>query len=88
MVRECSASNEHRWVVCMCVQLVEAAMESRDVVGVISPRETCSLISSDAISVSRAEGRVTVEKKLRMSAPCFHKQYPSSLRRYARLCQQ
>lgn len=79
VVKEFSGLNEHRWAVCMCVQLVEAVMESRDAVAVISHSETCSLISSDVISVSRGEVRVMGERRLRMkfSVPCFHKQYPS-----------
>lgn len=74
-----SGSNAHRWAVCTCVQLAEAAMESRDAVGVISPSETCSRTSRDVIRESRGEGRVMEERRLitRYNAPCFLKQYPS-----------
>lgn len=68
-----SGLNGHRWAVCTCAQLAEAAMESRDVVEVISPSETCSRTSRDVIRESRGEGRVMGEKKprTRFSAPCF-----------------
>lgn len=71
--------SEHRWAVCTCVLLVVAAMEFRDVGGVISPSETCNRTSRDVISGSRGEGRVMVERKLRTrySEPCFLKQCPS-----------
>ena len=56
--------SEHRWAVCMYVQSVEAAMESRDVVGVISPSEIYSRTLRDVIRESRGEGRVMEERKL------------------------
>lgn len=74
-----SGSSAHRWAVCTCVQLAEAAMESRDAVEVTSPNETCNRTSRDVIRESRGEGRATEERRLttRYNAPCFLKQYPS-----------
>lgn len=85
-----NGSSAHRWAVCTCAQLVGAAMESRDAVGVISPSETCNRTSRDVIRESRGEGRVMEEKKLRTrySAPCFLKEYPSFRTHCARSSQQ
>lgn len=85
-----SGSSAHRWAVCTCVQLAEAAMESRDAVGVISPSETCNRTSRDVIRESRGEERVMEERRLttRYSEPCFLKQYPSFRPHCARSFQQ
>ena len=56
--------SEHRWAVCMYVQSAEAAMESRDVVEVISPSEIYSRTLRGVIRESRGEGRVMEERKL------------------------
>lgn len=66
----------HRWAVCTCAQLAEAAMESRVAVGVIFPRETCNHTSRDVIRESKEAERAMEERRLRTkySEPCFHKQ--------------
>ena len=58
--------SEHRGAVRMYVQSAKAAMESWDVIGVISPREICSRTLRDVIRESRGEGRVIEERRLRM----------------------
>lgn len=72
-------SSEHRWAVCTCAQLAEAAMESRDAVGAISPSETCNRTSRDVIRESKGEEKVMEERRLRTryNVPCFLKQCPS-----------
>jgi len=74
-----NGSSVHRWAVCTCAQLAEAAMEFRDAVGVISLSETCSRTSKDVIRESKGEARVMEGRRLttRYNAPCFLKQYPS-----------
>ena len=78
--------SEHRWAVCMYVQSAEAAMESRDVVGVISPSEIYSRTLRDVIRESRGEGRVMEERKLKMrySVLCFLRQPPFTQPLYTR----